>query len=440
MSVARGKAYQKKTLLEHVLLRAETYVGSKEAETVTLYIPETIGDKGKVNMVLKDVTFVPAFFKIFDEIIVNAADNKVRDSTTDTIKVTVNPDKGEISVWNNGKGLPIVIHEEEKIYIPEMVFGHLLTGSNYDDEEKRVTGGRNGYGAKLTNIYSKEFHIETHDVVEGKTYKQKWTDSMTKCYPPRITNSTTKKSDYTKVTFIPDFSKLNMKKVDDDTMSILKKRVYDLTGSLSGVKVYFNDERIKISSFKDYISTYLVNESEEKPKILYERINERWEVAMALSDTGAFQQVSFVNSIATIKGGTHVTYVTDQIVSYIKDILEKKKAVVKPAQIKNQLFVFVNCLIENPAFEGQVKETMKTKLANYGSTCDLPEAFMKKIVKLGIVESTLQMIHEKDLSKLKKTDGQKRNRLTGIVKLHDANNAGTKKSKDCIYLSSKEIV
>lgn len=429
MSVARASAYKKKTLLEHVLLRAETYVGSKEPESMSLYIPQVDTEKKNVHMITKTVTFVPAFFKIFDEIIVNAADNKVRDASTDTIKVTIDPEKGEISVYNNGKGIPVVIHDDEKIYVPEMIFGHLLTGSNYDDDEKRVTGGRNGYGAKLTNIYSTEFSIETFDSIEGKLYKQRWTENMTKCYPPKIT-SCKKKDDYTKVTFKPDFSKLNMNSIDEDTLAVLRKRVFDLTGSLSNVKVYLNNERIKINSFKDYISTYLVNESEEKPKIVYERINDRWEIAVALSDTGGFQQVSFVNSIATTKGGTHVTYISDQVVTHIKEIIEKKGFETKPAQIKNQLFLFINCLIENPTFEGQVKEIMTLRPNKYGSTCVLSDAFLKKIVKLGIVESTIEMIHEKDAAKLKKTDGQKRNRLTGI-KVQDANDAGTKKSKNC---------
>jgi DNA topoisomerase II len=436
MSVqVRAEAYKRKTLLEHILLRAETYVGSKEPEVVALYIPEM--DQRRIHMTLKDVNFVPAFYKIFDEIIVNAADNKVRDPSMNMIKVTIDPERARISVWNNGKGIPVVYKETEKLYVPEMIFGHLLTGSNYDDDEKRVTGGRNGYGAKLTNIFSKEFQIETHDTTENKIYKQKWSDNMSKCSPPRITKSTSKKGDYTKIMFEPDLHELNMPNgIDADTFDVLKKRVYDLTGSLSGVKVYLNGDRINVSSFKDYISTFLVNENEEKPKFIYERINDRWEIAIAASDTGGFQHVSFVNSIATIRGGTHVNYVTDQIVAYIKEVLEKKDSsiVVKPAQIKNQLFVFVNCLIENPTFEGQLKETLALRPNKYGSTCVLPDNVLKKIGKLGIVETLLEMIHEKNMTKLKKTDGQKRSRLTGIVKLHDANDAGTKKSKHCTLM------
>ena len=214
-------AYKKLTQLEHVLARADMYVGSKEPDIINVYVPCS-KDDSSYYMMQKSITYVPAFYKIFDEILVNAADNKVRDSSMDTIKVNINTDIGEISVYNNGKGIPVEMHEDEKIYIPEMIFGHLLTSSNFDDNEKKVTGGRNGYGAKLTNIYSKEFNLETHDSERGKTYKQKWTDNMTKRYPSKITDSQ-KKTDYTKITFKPDFSKLNMESISEDVFLLLKK-------------------------------------------------------------------------------------------------------------------------------------------------------------------------------------------------------------------------
>lgn len=78
--------------------------------------------------------------------------------------------KGLIKVWNNGRGIPIQEHKEHKCYVPELVFGHLLTSSNYDDKQKKVTGGRNGYGAKLTNIFSKRFTVETQDSKTKKHY------------------------------------------------------------------------------------------------------------------------------------------------------------------------------------------------------------------------------------------------------------------------------
>ena len=77
-----------------------------------------------------------------------------------------------ISIWNNGRGIPIEIHKEQNVYVPTLIFGHLLTSSNYDDSQKKVTGGRNGYGAKLCNIFSKKFVIETACSEYGKRFKQ----------------------------------------------------------------------------------------------------------------------------------------------------------------------------------------------------------------------------------------------------------------------------
>lgn len=167
---ANGKTieqtYQKKTQLEHILLRPDTYIGSVEKHTQALWVWEDD------RMVHRPVTYVPGLYKIFDEILVNAADNKQRDPKMDALEVVIDPRQNLVSVYNNGDGIPVEIHQEEGVYVPELIFGHLLTSSNYDDAEKKTTGGRNGYGAKLTNIFSTEFVIETADGKRQKKYKQ----------------------------------------------------------------------------------------------------------------------------------------------------------------------------------------------------------------------------------------------------------------------------
>jgi DNA topoisomerase-2 len=149
------QTYQKKTQLEHILLRPDTYVGSVEPATQSLFVL----DEGSSCFVQREVVFTPAMFKIFDEILVNAADNYRKDNSMNRLEVDINEQEGFVSVLNNGKGIPVVIHKEYEIYVPELIFGHLLTGSNYNDNEKKVTGGRNGYGAKLANIFSKKFIV-----------------------------------------------------------------------------------------------------------------------------------------------------------------------------------------------------------------------------------------------------------------------------------------
>ena len=321
-----------------------------------------------------------------------------------------------------------------------MIFGHLLTSSNYDDEEQKVTGGRNGYGAKLCNIFSTEFILDTADSKTKQKYKQVWTHNMSKMGKASITNN--KGDDYTKITFTPDFTKFKMQGMDDDFEALVKRRVYDLAGTSRGVKVWLNGERIKINSFKKYMEMYTkaikaergeeaVNDASE---IITESSDPRWEIGFAVSD-GTFQQVSFVNSIATTSGGTHVNYIADQISNKLMDIVKKRSkkeggAALKPTQVRNHIFIFVNSLIVNPAFTSQTKEQLTTKSSQFGSKCTVSDDFLKKIAKTEVVNNILHFAQQKADQILKKSDGGRRNRMDN-PKLTDANKAGSKDGYKC---------
>ncbi len=99
--------YQKLTQLEHIIKRPDTYIGSVEQTTETMWV----FNSETQSMELRKVTFVPGLYKIFDEILVNAADNKQRDPSMKQIKVVVDREKGEISVENDGRGIPVEIHQ-----------------------------------------------------------------------------------------------------------------------------------------------------------------------------------------------------------------------------------------------------------------------------------------------------------------------------------------
>ena len=417
--------YQKKSLLEQILLRPDTYVGSvhmQDDEEVWIW------DDEAQRMKLKTVRYVPALYKIFDEILVNAADHAVRDSTLNKIKVVIDAEKNEISVWNNGAGIPVKIHSEHDIYVPTLIFGHLLTSSNFDDNQKRVTGGRNGYGAKLTNIFSTKFTVETVDSTEGKKFRQTWTKNMGNAEEPKITKSSAKEG-YTEITFSPDLSKFGMTKLDDDIVSLLKKRVYDLAGTLkSGTAIYLNGKKITgMKTFKDYVKLYTVDK-----EIHYFEDGKRWKVAVTLSE-GTMQQVSFVNSICTTKGGKHVEHIVKQVSEHLKKVLLKKNNSIKPAYIKNQLWVFVSAMIINPTFDSQAKETLTTSVKDFGSKCKLEEDFLKKVTKLAS-DAVLKYADFKSEKALNKKSGSKKSRLTGISKLDDANDAGGRNSEKCTLI------
>ncbi|CAH1249006.1 TOP2A [Branchiostoma lanceolatum] len=428
------RIYQKKTQLEHILLRPDTYIGSVEHLTQNMWVH----DGPDVGLVNRSITFVPGLYKIFDEILVNAADNKQRDLTMNMIKITIDPENCKISIWNNGKGIPVVMHKEQQVYVPTLIFGHLLTSSNYNDEERKVTGGRNGYGAKLCNIFSCEFTIETASKEEGKKFKQTWKNNMGKAGEPKIVDY--HGADFTCVTFKPDLAKFKMERLDDDTVALLRRRAYDIAGSTKGVRVLLNGEKLPITSFRQYVDLYLNGKTDEigNPlKVVHEVVNPRWEICVVQSDKG-FQQVSFVNSIATTKGGRHVDYVVDKLTEKLIDVVKKKNKSgiqVKPFQVKNHLWVFVNCLIENPSFDSQTKENMTLQAKKFGSQCTPTDKFIKSVLTCGVVESIMNWVKFKTQTQMnKKCSGTKATRLKGIPKLDDANDAGTRYSRDCTLI------
>jgi len=434
--------YQKLTQIEHIIKRPDTYIGSVESMDQKMWVY----NKAEKLMENRSVSYVPGLYKIFDEILVNAADNSQRDSSMTALKVTVDRETGEISVENNGKGIPIEMHEKEKCYVPELIFGHLLTGSNNDDNEKKTVGGRNGYGAKLTNIFSKKFTIELQDSKNGKRYKQTWTDNMSKMEKAKITAN--KSADFVKVSFLPDYKRFGMENgIDDDLEGLIYRRIYDMAGTVSGVKVWLNGEHLKIN-FKSYCELYakaIANDRGDaaadgekavaKVEFDQQRSNGRlWQIGFTVSD-GAFQQVSFVNNIATTSGGTHVNYIADQICDALaKELTKKKKGhSLKPSHFRNHIFIFINCLIDNPAFNSQTKEQLTTKMSAFGSKCVLSDQFLKKVKASEAIVNIMEFADKKADKMLAKSDGNKRSRINND-KLIDANWAGTRRGHECTLI------
>ncbi|XP_072312165.1 DNA topoisomerase 2-alpha [Eucyclogobius newberryi] len=427
------RIYQKKTQLEHILLRPDSYIGSVEPVTQHMWVYDE-----DVGLNSRDVTFVPGLYKIYDEILVNAADNKQRDPTMTCIKVNIDVENNTISVWNNGKGIPVVEHKVEKVYVPALIFGQLLTSSNYDDEQKKVTGGRNGYGAKLCNIFSTKFTVETACKESGKTFKQTWYDNMGRAGDINIKPFSGQ--DHTCITFKPDLQKFKMTLLDKDTVALMTRRAYDIAGAAKGVRVFLNGNRLPIVDFRSYVDLYLkdkVDEVGQPLKVIHEVVNGRWEVCLTMSEKG-FQQVSFVNSIATTKGGRHVDHVADQVTSKLIDVVKKKNkagVTVKPFQVKNHIWIFVNCLIENPTFDSQTKENMTLQQKSFGSTCSLSEKFIKQANTCGIVESVMNWVKFKAQTQLnKKCSAVKHTKIKGVPKLDDANDAGGRNSVACTLI------
>lgn len=430
--------YKKYELLEHILALPDTYVGSIEPQKISSYVYDDSTQKMRVD----ELTYIPGLLKIFDEVIVNAIDHAMRLKAEETkgkedikhvknIKVSIDKTTGTITIFNDGNGIDIKKHGGYgNLWVPELIFGELLTSTNYDKGEEKIWGGKNGYGSKLANIFSKEFIVETVDHYSKKIYTQKFTNNMTSKETPTVKASS--KAPYTQITFTPDYEKFGIKGLTDDIYKLFHRRVIDACATTGKeVSVSFNGEKLTIKDFEKYCELFL--DKKEQP-VVYEACGQRWEVVASISKSGSFEYLSFVNGINTIKGGKHIEYITNMITKNLVDMtLAKKKKAVKSQHIKDNLFVFVKALIVNPSFDSQSKETLTTPVAKFGSKCDLSDKFFDKLYKSGIVDKALSITEFYDKKKLVKTDGKKISRII-VPKLDDANFAGTKQSSECTLI------
>lgn len=409
--------YQFKNELEHILDRPGMYIGPTEFIETEMYISDM---EDETKIVKKKMMHSAGLQRIYEEILLNAFDQTVREGTgCNEIRVDVNQETGTISVENNGEGIPVLIKEELGCYIPEMVFGRLRTSSNYSNDEKRITGGCNGVGSSLTLIFSDTFLVETIDSIRKKSYSQTW-NGFESCTAPIIKKSSRKPM--TRITFRPNLKYFDIDSISDDGVMLMKKRLIDIGfASHSGVKTYWNDKLISIKKPDDYMKLYRHPEGE---KFIVDTGNDRWVVGVVLSHDG-FQHSSFVNGIHTSIGGSHVDHVANQIAKGIIDKLKAKKIEVKLADVKNKMFVFIKSAIENPVFDSQTKDCMKMPKSKFGSEYVMSEAFRKKIVASSILKSMTAVSDAKKMKDLEKTSGVKTSRLTDMDTLEDATWAGT---------------
>jgi DNA topoisomerase-2 len=361
--------------ISHVLLRPQTYVGSNKPNVSI----KNIISNGKISQL--EIKYIPSFIKIFDEVITNSVDEHKRNRNLNLIDVLVKDDF--IIIRDNG-GIPVELHKEYNQYVPEVIFGNLMSGSNYDDSDDRIVAGLNGLGAKLTNIFSTEFEVSTCD--GKKQFTQRFFNNMRDRDEPIVKRS---KVNFTQIKYKADFSQFGISTIDDDHFKLIQKRVYDLAGTNPGIKFTFNGETINFKSFEDYIKIYTDDYFYESDK------NSSWSVGVSTSNSG-FQQVSFVNSTETYDGGTHVDYILNQIIVKLREFFQKKHKVdVKPSEIKNHIYIFVNATVVNPSFSSQTKEKLITEVKDFGYQFEVTDKLIKLILKSEIVNSILDWIQRK---------------------------------------------
>ena len=433
MSVLKtqDQKYVKLSHVEHVYKLPDTYVGSSDLTTLNTFIVKEDDSVEK-----KEIEYVPALYKIYDEVIVNSVDQYVRTKGTKEpvtqINVSIDTSTNSISILNNGKGIDIVKIPEYDMYPPELIFGVLLTSSNYDETEKKTVGGRNGIGSKVANIFSKKFMVETVDSKLKLKFSQTFSNNMRDKTTPVI--ETYKEQPFTKITFFPDLERFGLKEMSNDMVALMKKRVFDVAAwTDDSVTVTYNGSVVDCANFKEYANLFLGSE-EIRPRV-FKRFNANWQVIATYNTSEDFEQISFVNGINTIRGGKHVDYISNQICKMIAEFISKKRKLnIKPVYVKNQLMLFVKATIVNPSFDGQTKETLTTSQSKFGSTCVIDQKFIQELLKTGIEDRIVQHAEYKNNKSFKKTDGKKTMSVRGIPKLCDANKAGGRYAKKCTLI------
>ncbi|KAH0574585.1 DNA topoisomerase 2 [Spironucleus salmonicida] len=468
-----GAAVKRVDPREHVLLRPDMYIGSITPEKTKGWFVDASNKlyQGEGN-------FVPGLYKIFDEIVTNASDNKQRDKDRQKKQSYIKcwfestPDGKEITVQNDGVQGFLSFNKQEKMYIPELAFGVLMTSSNYDDSEERVTGGRNGFGAKLTNIYSKQFKVEVCE--GGKKYTQLWTNNMLNRNEPEI-KDTSSNQNYVKISFIPDYARFQLTDLNNDNEALLRRRIFDIAGCNEKLQVFLNEERLPVSGFQDYARMFFTASSpkfveENQPVaeptdatvattttakskqvfwqdqyISYYSPHDFWDIAVFYSEAQEFQQLSFVNSICTLEGGMHVELMIDNLIAPLNDAVKKflaKDGIKDPkeltrAQVKNNVFIVIRSLIVNPSFDSQTKVALRTPKVQLKKTLtfiDTDPSYKKFIKSLQNNDTLLyslgQLVSKTQSKLLAKMDGAKKANII-VPKLDDAVAAGTSQSNKC---------
>lgn len=407
--------YVKKDPISHILDRPDMYVGSTRPREVQDYV--VVNKNYEIEC--KTLKISPALLRIFIEPLSNVIDNVARSKKAGkkvtSIKITIDEKTGETTFWNDGEVIPIELHPEEKCYNHTLVFGHLLTSSNYDDtQDRHDISGRNGLGIKAVCVFSKRFHVEGADPVNKKTFSQTWYDNMRKVDDP-VVKDTKLKTGYTYISYIPDFSQFHITGYSPSIVALFKRYVVDMA-MLTKVSVYFNDEPVPVKSLTDYAGLFK-NNLEEEPEQLYIKTDN---CEVVLRTANEHSVVSFANGVYTPLGGTHVDAWLEQVFRPILQKLNKpKKPQLTIADVKRYFQLFVIASVRNPEYDSQSKLRLEAPVVE----AVLKKAQLNSILKWNVMDKLEEMIRAKELISLKKTERKKRGHEK-VDNLDPANNEG----------------
>lgn len=432
MSKRTTSKYTKMDPLDHILHRPDMYIGSVKKNKKLEYISEE--SKDGVYIYPKVIECSNGIIRLYIEALSNAIDNVARSLKSKTpctkIKINIDIESGLSSVWNDGATIPIEKDEKEGCYNHTLIFGHLLTSSNYNDEEERIDiSGKNGIGGKAVNVFSKEFKVSGYEEESNLYFTQVWKDNMKNVNEPKIIESKKYKKGFTCVEWRPDFSRLGGG-YTDDIISLYRRFAID-AAMLTKVKVYFNDTLLPVKNPLDYAKLFYKDRSVVNKEILSIKTKD-CEVVITPSSNNDFQCVSFASGIYTKNGGSHVDPWLEAIFRpilshYNKD---KNKPNISLKDIKNFFRLVIVASVKNPCFESQEKSKLEAPIVK----ADIKTSHIKQILKWDSITSKINdIIKSKELLTMKKIERKKKG-FTKVDGLDPANNAGGKHSSECTLI------
>jgi DNA topoisomerase-2 len=410
--------YIKQDPITHILTRPDMYVGSKTFEQQSDYIWKNN------KIVKKDIKICPALTRTFIEILSNAIDNIERSKDTNKMTyIKVHLSQTECEIINDGSIIPIIVNDKEKIYNHTLIFGHLLSGSNYNDSEKRYTSGRNGLGAKLTNVLSKSFSVEGVDPERKLKFEQTWTNNMRETTGPKITK-TSRSARYTSIKWSWDCNwfKAGMKLIPENIIDLFG--LYVLNASmLTELNVQLNGSKLPNKLIK-YFDLF-----DDETTTILKLENEHSKVFITFSPIDEFETISFVNGIQTKNGGKHVNAWVEAVCRPIVEKLKTKVPGITLKDVKPYFRFLIITRIANPEFEGQEKNELKApNIDAQLITSSQVSKIMKSIIGKKL-DALIQIKDDKILAKAVST-----NTFLDIKGYNKANNAGVKKGNECILI------
>lgn len=429
---SQKEVYEEKTLHQHVLDKTEMYVGNTFVEENDDFILVRTEEGGKASFHIerRTVATSQALTRIFVEVVSNAVDNVERsrnkgDVPCTEIRVTLDLETGETSVWNDGYVIPIEKHESSGLYNHSLLFGRMLTSSNYNDATRQRVSGTYGIGVTACNILSNSFEVCGYDPENKKKLTQLWTRNMWDTNGPTIKESKATKPmrGFTKVTWFPDFARFGLDGYTEDVVGVYMRFLLD-AAMLTKVKVTFNGERLPASSLIDYAKFF---EAPSDEHIILSK-NPDMEVVVTTA-SGEPPSVSFVNGVLTRDGGKHVDAWSKAVLDPIMTKLNKKDGPkISIAEAKQHFRFFVNARIDKPVFAGQDKH----KLLRPKIDAVVESKHITAISKWSVVDDLRELVSLKDKAALKKSE--KKKKTIQVKGLTDANKAGSKESSDCTLI------